>query len=92
MSVLTQVSRKGRCRAHPGLGPRGVRSYSHFRRIHMAGAAGPVAWDARGARLLGSSGRARQRDVSPMMVHLLVVATTMFMFWDLYLLAVHAPG
>jgi len=26
------------------------------------------------------------------MVHLLVVATTMFMFWDLYLLAVHAPG
>jgi hypothetical protein len=91
MSVLLQVSRKARCHAHPGLGAQSLRSYGHVRRIDVTGSLRPVAWDARNTRVLGPSVRVRRRDVSPMIVHLLLVATTMFMFWDLYLLAVHAP-
>jgi hypothetical protein len=92
MSVLMQASRKRRCHTHPGLGTRAARSDAHFRRVDVVGAVGPVAWDARNLRMFGTSVRTRRRDVSPVIVHVLMVATTMFMFWDLYLLAVHAPG
>lgn len=92
MSVRTQASRETRCRAHPGLGTQLLGSYGHFRRVDVTGSLRPVAWDARNARTLGPSVRARGRDVSPMIVHLLMVATAMFMFWDLYVLAVHTPG
>jgi hypothetical protein len=92
MSVFMQVSRKRRCRSHGGLGAHAVEPYTHFRRFDVAGAVGPVASEARSARMLGASVRARRRDVSSLIVHLLVVATTMFLFWDLYLLALHAPG
>jgi hypothetical protein len=92
MSVLMQVSRKTRCRAHPGLGTQPLRSYSHLRRVDVTEAGRPVSWDARNARMHGPSVCARRRDLSPMIVHLLMVATAMCMFWDLYLLAVHASG
>ena len=87
-----QVSQKRRCRARPALDTQVVRLSSHFRRVDLARAVRPIAWDARNARTLGPSVRARRRDISSMMVHLLMAATAMFLFWDLYLLAVHAPG
>jgi len=85
MSVIMQVASK------KGLGAQTVRSDSQLGRFDWAGTVTPVSWDARNARMLGTPARAHRRDISPMIIHFLVVATTMFLFWDLYLLAAHVP-